>query len=223
MNAWPARLSEALEALRLPSAQVLVLVNLIPILGALFLGWNAFDVILLYWLENIVVGCSTVIRMLFAQGRSATRVKLNGWSVDPGSRKDKVSVTLFFTAHYGLFTLVHGVFVLLMFGSQWSFWIHHEFMALKLFFVALLVSHGVSLWRNYFGRQEYLEKGFADYFWKPYARIILIHLTVLIGASVAQSVPSPVTAIVVFVVIKIVIDLAMHLHSHGITPRSRTN
>ncbi len=221
MNERFTGLPAVLGILRVPSALALVLVNLIPLLGAIFLGWNAFDVIFLYWLENIVVGFYTVIKMLFARGRSETKLTLNGRAVNPNSVKDKLGVTVFFVFHCGLFTLVHGVFVVLLFGSKSSFWIQHDFLALTVFFAALLVSHGFSLWRNFFGRQEYLEKGFASYFWKPYGRIILIHLTVLIGAFAAQSVPLSVTAIVVFVVIKIVIDLAMHLASHGVSLKLR--
>ncbi len=88
MNERFTGLPAVLGILRVPSALALVLVNLIPLLGAIFLGWNAFDVIFLYWLENIVVGFYTVIKMLFARGRSETKLTLNGRAVNPSSVKD---------------------------------------------------------------------------------------------------------------------------------------
>ncbi len=39
-----------------PSAIVLVLVNLLPLGGVLALDWQVFDVLLLYWSENVVIG-----------------------------------------------------------------------------------------------------------------------------------------------------------------------
>jgi Family of unknown function (DUF6498) len=34
----------------------LVAVNLIPLFGVLFLGWGLFAIMVLYWLENGIVG-----------------------------------------------------------------------------------------------------------------------------------------------------------------------
>ena len=39
-----------------PSLAALVIANAIPLVGVLFLGWTVFPLVLLYWLENVVVG-----------------------------------------------------------------------------------------------------------------------------------------------------------------------
>ena len=39
-----------------PSLLALLLANAFPIVGVLFLGWTVFPLVLLYWLENVVVG-----------------------------------------------------------------------------------------------------------------------------------------------------------------------
>ena len=46
------------EPLSLGSASTLVLVvaNLVPVAGTLFLGWNLSDVLVLYWAESAVIG-----------------------------------------------------------------------------------------------------------------------------------------------------------------------
>ena len=85
-----------LSMLRLPSGLVLVLVNLIPLFGTLFLGWNAYDIIFLYWFENIVVGFYTVLKMSHARGETATSVDTN-----LGQLKAKPAVIRFFILHYG--------------------------------------------------------------------------------------------------------------------------
>jgi hypothetical protein len=34
----------------------LLAANAIPLFGVVFLGWDAFHIVLLYWAENIVIG-----------------------------------------------------------------------------------------------------------------------------------------------------------------------
>jgi hypothetical protein len=81
-----------------PSVIVLVLANLIPLGGVLFFGWQVFPIMFLFWLENVVVGAFNVVKMILARG--------------PGSHVGvKLFLVPFFTVHYGIFTLVHGVFV----------------------------------------------------------------------------------------------------------------
>src|SRR5690242_1804010 len=47
-----------------PSAAVLVAANLVAVHGIFALGWDVFPLILLYWIENVVVGVLNVARML---------------------------------------------------------------------------------------------------------------------------------------------------------------
>jgi len=34
----------------------LVLVNVIPLFGVVFFGWSLFEVVVLYWVENLIIG-----------------------------------------------------------------------------------------------------------------------------------------------------------------------
>ena len=47
---------------------LLVAVNLIPIAGVLWLDWDLASIIILYWLENLVIGFYTLLKMLHLQG-----------------------------------------------------------------------------------------------------------------------------------------------------------
>lgn len=51
----------------MPSVLALTAANLIPVVGVLWLGWQVFALLLLFWLENVVVGAFTVLRMLAAR------------------------------------------------------------------------------------------------------------------------------------------------------------
>src|SRR6185503_3557233 len=48
------------------SAWVLVAANLLPLYGVLFWGWEVFPLLVLFWVENAVVGALNALRMLAA-------------------------------------------------------------------------------------------------------------------------------------------------------------
>jgi hypothetical protein len=50
------------------SAIVLIAANAIPIAGVLFFGWSLHTILVLYWLENGIVGLWNLPRILLAQG-----------------------------------------------------------------------------------------------------------------------------------------------------------
>ena len=43
-----------LETIKRPSAQVLIIVNLSLIAGVVAWDWSVFDIVFLYWVENLV-------------------------------------------------------------------------------------------------------------------------------------------------------------------------
>ena len=77
--------------------------NVLPLFGALFWGWEAFNIVLLYWAENLAVGFYNILKIAFAKVSH------------PAEHLGKLFLIPFFTVHYGGFTAVHGVFVLAMF------------------------------------------------------------------------------------------------------------
>src|SRR3954471_13716766 len=92
----------------------LVVANAIPLVGVLFLGWNVWTILTIYWLENGVVGVFNVLKMAKAPapeppGRSA--MLYNGRPV-VGGASAKATLIPFFLIHYGIFWVVHGIFVL---------------------------------------------------------------------------------------------------------------
>ncbi len=85
------------------------------------------------------------------------------------------------------------------------------FSELGLALLFLTVSHGISYRRNFIGRGEYQRVAFTTLFWQPYSRVIIMHLTILLGGTWAQAKGSPLYALLVLVILKTAIDLALHL------------
>jgi hypothetical protein len=96
----------------------LVIVNLIPLAGVLLLGWRLADLMLLYWLENGIIGGFTILKILTSRApRDMPRPTATEIHVSLPHRLGAVGTALFFTVHYGLFWIVHGVFVHVFFVS----------------------------------------------------------------------------------------------------------
>ncbi len=187
------------------SALALIAANLVPLVGVLALNWDVTPIMIFYWSENLVIGFYNVLKMRRAQGSVAGSDTV--WNDRPVQQSDRRAMIVFFIFHYGLFTLFHGIFVLIMFGVRYR----GVFSELGLALLFLTVSHGVSYWRNFIGRGEYQRVDFTTLFWQPYSRVVIMHLTILIGGAWAQAKGSPLYALLVLVTLKTAIDLALHL------------
>src|SRR2546429_5557104 len=101
----PADISAAVKRIdwQQPSVIALVAANLVPLVGVFVFRWEGFPLLFLFWLENIVVGVSNVLKMLFAAPRDVAR-----WA-------GKLFVIPFFCVHYGGFTFVDGALLIAFF------------------------------------------------------------------------------------------------------------
>jgi hypothetical protein len=177
------------------AAVVLVAANLVPLALVLTGKASISGLVLLYWAENVVIGFYNVLRML------AARRDMLG---------EKIGAIAFFCAHYGLFCLVHGVFVIILFSNR------EQALGLLssgtglLPLVALVVSHGVSFVQNYLRNGRYLRDGSGDSFWRPYPRMLLLHVMIFAGAFFIQKHGSPLPMLIGLIAGKTVIDLLLH-------------
>ena len=187
----------------LPSASLAALVaaNCFPLAGVMFLGWTIGGIMLLFWLENAIVGAFNVLRMGYAAKE------------EPKDSVKKVMVIPFFMAHYGLFTMVHGMFVFTLFvsGSPTGLGAGGFLLAL----LALVVSHGVSFVTNYIGQDEYRHVTAMDLMERPYGRVLVLHVAILFGGFAVMATGQTLIALLLLVVIKIAFDIAAHLREHA--------
>lgn len=198
----------------------LVVANLVPLAGVVALGWGVYDVMLLYWLENGVVGVFTLARMA-----TAGRAPLATLVVGP-----------FFALHYGLFWLVHGVFVVSLFGPEGPFTgsgpagpTGGPGLGLSLpiagevplvpgvgwALAALVLSHGVSFVQHWLLGGERVGVDPGAIMPRPYGRVVVLHLTLIAGGFLVLALGAPVLALVLMVALKIGVDAAAHLRSHA--------
>ncbi|MBU0612446.1 hypothetical protein KKB10_00365 [Patescibacteria group bacterium] len=209
------------------SAKTLLSVNFIPLVGVMFFEWSLFSIMLLYWLENIVIGFYNVLKMLRADGISAEGLKIGGKQVKSVA---KLGFVIFFVFHFGIFALVHGVFVFTIFGITslsgtslvnqgtipWSeiAWPDVSFLGILFALLMLIVSHGISYRKNYIQNGEYKKVSAAQQLFKPYGRVISMHFIILISAFVIAGLGYSVFTATILIAIKTVIDLFTHNREH---------
>jgi len=192
---------------------LLIAANLLPLIGVLFFGWRVFPILLLFWLENIIAGLFNLPRIWFSRGDKE----------HSHLRSKKITSMLFFSIHYGIFTLVHGIFVMALFGpdslKQGSISVQEVFYLIGQYhlqwaLLALFISHFFSFMNNYLGKQEYQQVSIKQLMNEPYARVIILHLTILGGGFVLTALGQPVWGVVLLLVIKTIIDVRAHNKRH---------
>jgi hypothetical protein len=203
--------------IRIPTSFLLIIVNIIPLIGVIFLGWNPFDLVLLYWFENVVIGVYTLLRLLIAKGETGSRLTVTASGQELAHPfGHPLGLAGFFSMHYGIFTLVHGIFIFAFFGSSTSLFNLNGLIVLLTFLVGITTSHGISFLYNFLYKGEYKVYSPWHYFASPYGRIIPIHLTIIFGAMIEASFPNtPALITFLFVGIKIAIDLYGHIKAHS--------
>ncbi len=210
------------------SAILLVAVNAIPLIGVAFWGWSLMMILVLYWIESGIVGVINVFKIARAEGGDDGAVDVDGGRVTirisgAAAGMGRGAIIGFFVMHYGIFWVVHGVFIFLLplfaglstglvpgpmdFGPL-------PLDGLLLSAALLAASHGVSFFTNYLGRGEYLRATPTGQMMSVYGRVVALHVTVVAGALVIGAFGAPIAALYLLVGIKTVIDLVLHVREH---------
>jgi hypothetical protein len=212
-----------------PSALILLAANLVPLVGVIAWGWDAFVLLMLYWLETAVIAFWTVVRVATMPRGALGDLKLEGQRgpVSP------IGMAAFFTLHAGIFMGIHFMFLWELFAGEWSKKIRgvHAFVdqmvigtglwvPLAVLFVvrgALMLFDGVrpALWRRVglvdrrptekpvLGPGESLIVGL-------YIRVVVMQVTIIFGAWSAL-LAGTAGALAFLIVVKTAVDLSFQL------------
>lgn len=195
-----------------PTEFLLIAVNMVPLAGALLWEWKVFDVLLLYWFENVIIGLFNVFKML-------SLIALRGhWLAIP--------IVPFFVFHYGIFCQVHGVFIFVLFArpedpatpmKNHFDTIFSDLITQPMFLMALgglLLSHAFSFFFNFMIRREVYKTNLLTLMSAPYERVVVMHLTLLIGSALVLALGEPIWALALMTLLKTWTDLRAHRRSH---------
>jgi hypothetical protein len=179
--------------------------------GVLALGWSVFFVMALFWFENVVIGGFNVLKML-----------VSGARLGAGGVIGAVFTAAFFTVHYGLFTAVHGIFVVMLFGMpelgretmNGGFYGPLATMVERLFaggegwmaIVAIVAVQAVAFAQWALATRE-LPTPLKDLMAAPYGRIVVLHIALIAGGFLVMSLHAPVLGVLLLLALKLGYDL----------------
>jgi hypothetical protein len=183
------------------TAVVLLAANLLPVVAVLHGSAGMGDVFLVYWIENVVVYLTGIVRVATADGNDGARMTARG---------DRISSASFFALHYGTFTLVHGIFtvIIVIITGLTGGWV-----PVLVLSAAITASHLFNLGFVWFGRGEQHVVSPATAMFAPYPRMIAMHISIILGFSIALDgdASNQSTGVAILCGLKTLIDLGFHL------------
>ena len=222
----PTSLSRVLpgEFMSAPPAVSLLVANLITIAFAIAGNWDAATAMFIYWAQSVIIGIFAVISLLGADTAALAFSMEKSLREHGGSGTVSIRFTRFyqcllagfFALHYGLFhwgyysiIVDSGLFGTVDFASP-DVWI-----SCGIFFANHLYSH------LYYRHDERNVVDFVnEEFFRPYYRIVPMHLTIIFGAMVIlvltlAGITTTMPVLVLFLALKTYTDLDMHVKKHA--------
>ncbi|MCW8901703.1 MAG: DUF6498-containing protein [Gammaproteobacteria bacterium] len=184
---------------------LLVALNSVPIYGVFQWGWQSFDLIFLYWLENLIIGAFMIMRIVIRRYSHPVEFAL------------PIFLAPFFTVHYGMFCLGHGTFIIVLFGkgltgdlagmdipeiiiplieSRHLFW-----PAMALFAYQLID------WIRDISERGFGSDGIKELTTAPYRRIIILHITIIASGFALTTLDEPLTGLLLLILFKTGMDI----------------
>lgn len=151
-------------------------------------------IIFIFWLQSVFIGLFNVLGILSFTNR-VTEASATGNDINnkPGC------AAAFFAVHYGFFHLGYAIFILIQFHSS-----NIDWLFIKLSFYTILLGSIIQFIQD---KQQNKTKAvnMNTMFFMPYARIIPMHLALLLPSFLHISIG------VVFLSLKVVADIIMHV------------
>ncbi len=182
---------------------------LIVAYGVLVLEWSVFIVIALFWFENVVIGVLNVAKMLISGAR------IGGLGLIAA-----LALGAFFTVHYGMFTVGHGVFVVALFGKSelggsasglfaplaqmLGYLLNDREGWIAAGSIALLQTAAFFRWWTATREQPAF---LPHLMFAPYGRIVVLHITVIVSGILVGMLKQPVLGALLLVALKLAFDL----------------
>jgi len=175
-----------------------ILFNLFTLTTGLIWNIDVRFFLLFYWLESIIAGIFNIIKMATVNNEESP-ITLKAFLIP------------FFIIHYGLFNAGHLVF-LVFFINQFNTGVtasmyvfeHVRLFALNLALLLVEYIQELKIWAS-----TDADTSVGVLMFKPYGRIVVMHITIISGATLYFILGSNRIFIVLLMVLKTIVDLLM--------------
>jgi hypothetical protein len=201
--------------------------NLVMLFAAAYHSWGYEYILAMLWWETVIIGFFNLGRIL------VVCLKIDGFGKYVGfaNLHTRLLTAFFlgmiFIVKFGGFALGVGLVVLMapaIFTNTEGDGLSASFDAANAVgpyilvpLIALFLSHGISFFQNFVGRQEYQWSGLFKLMFWPYFRLVLLMAVVAIGFLLAKTNPdlgqAPVFTMAV-ILVKLAVDWGTHKYEH---------
>lgn len=211
------------SALMITRVLTLVAYTALPLVGVLWLGWDWREIVLLYWLENISLGAAMFVTLLRTARATpvaspapaatpeapAETTTGDATEPDPTTQHPAAGIMLafFFSVHYGMFTLVHGIFVYALITGGLGPTTESD-RPLNLGGVLLVWAIGGAVQVVAAAIGSLPDKRGTSLMMSAYPRIIVLHLTIILGVFAIIILQWGAAAAIVLIAIHALITLS---------------
>jgi hypothetical protein len=188
------------------SGIAILISNVLVIIYTMVDGWDIGLMMIIYWTQSVIIGFFHLFRIQLLRSFCTKGFTSNGQPV-PEPPAGKWSTAIFLAVHYGFFHLVYAIFLI-------GFVTDGSGGGLSVYLVSALVfflGHGYSFYQNVKSDLE-RRPNLGTMMFLPYARILPMHLTILLGNLLGSSGYS----VILFSGLKTAADYLMHIVEHRI-------
>ena len=207
-----------------PISWAILLVDLFPIYAVFQFGWDATSLVFLYWLENLIIGGVTLLRMFAASVNGGPLGAVSMFFFGP-----------FFTVHYGMFCFVHGIFLAVFASATAGGMGDTAFVdpvslvgfalstgdQMMLFIFVIIALQLLLFIRDFLIAGEFRETAVPDEMMKPYGRIIVLHVALFVGFGVMLALGQPMIGVLSLILLRALWG-AYQAYSRHIQPQRET-
>jgi hypothetical protein len=217
-----------------PSTVLLIAADLFPLAGVAFWHWDAFLLLMLYWMDTAIIAFWTIARVAATPRENLGDVRIGSGATAITSRW---AVVPFFVVHAGMFMAVHFLFLWIIFAGAWAGKIHGPGDFVRLIIVdsrlwlplaGLMLSRGASFLFHVLSPDR-LQRIEQALFRRPvrlaarapagsvggeiaalYARVVIMQLAIILGAFLSMLLGT-MAPFVILIVLKTAADVVVHL------------
>lgn len=179
--------------------------DLVPIIAIILFQWGPTPLVALYWLENLVIGGYTILRLA---GSAVTGL---------GNLLIALFMIPFFTLHYGMFCYGHGIFIKSFSGDAGGGagymdvvnWALGSGEGMVWFVAVIAASNMVFYLVDFIGKGELRRTNPAAEMFAPYGRIVTLHVAIILGAFLSIATRQPLLGVLVLIVIRVVFGIVL--------------
>ncbi|MBW2968042.1 hypothetical protein KY362_06160 [Candidatus Woesearchaeota archaeon] len=185
------------------SLWALVASNVMLIVFAFFQQWSIHTIMWVYWSQSVIIGVFNVFKIMQTKGVEPKHQML------PFAPHLKYPIAAFFAVHYGGFHFGYMIFLLAS-----TFAGVPIYSSIPVSWLSVLAFSGLFLVNHYYSYNKNKKKDLVKkrtptvQMMIPYARIIPMHITIIVGALLQEKV------IILFLVLKTIADAVMHVREH---------